>query len=642
LLDLIASIFVRAFNLFFHVMPIRFDLWLGRRIGALMCLLSGKRRSITYANLKAAFCGEKTPEELLRITREAYINLGQTFVELMSMTKANKRYTDKFVDIKNMERIREASKNPNGMILVSAHFGNWELSTITGVMEGFPLYLLSRDQKMKRTGELLNMLRESKGNVVIRKGMDIKKIFRVLHEGKSLGILGDQNAGASGKLIDLFGRPASTAVGPYRFAQKSGAWILPAFIHRVKGPYHQLVVEPIMKIGEGDDVVPYMKEYNNLLEKHVRAHPGQWWWMHKKWKLTPLKKVMVLDDGKKGHLKQSLAVVGQIRRYREDEGFAPEHIKVDIVRIRFRSRSARALFNAVSPFFEMSARARLACLRMALDRESYEEAVCRRYADVVVSCGSALSGVNRLLKLENYAKNLTVLDPGVLKRGKFDVVVIPRHDVPAKGMRGDNIVVTEMAPNLVDPGGLAALVPEKTDGRTVIGLLVGGNNPYFEFTDDLVGELVKNINISLEQLDGNICLTTSRRTPETCETVLRKAFERNPRCRMFVLGRGDRDEHTVEKILASSDTVIVSGESISMVSEAVSSGRPVLVFMPRKKAEGLTKYERFVEELRERGHLRLVKPSDIPDELVHIVEKKQEVTLPEDNRRIYEKLYKLF
>jgi mitochondrial fission protein ELM1 len=111
---------------------------------------------------------------------------------------------------------------------------------------------------------------------------------------------------------------------------------------------------------------------------------------------------------------------------------------------------------------------------------------------------------------------------------------------------------------------------------------------------------------------------------------------------MFVLGRGDRDEHTVEKILASSDTVIVSGESISMVSEAVSSGRPVLVFMPRKKAEGLTKYERFVEELRERGHLRLVKPSDIPDELVHIVEKKQEVTLPEDNRRIYEKLYKLF
>jgi KDO2-lipid IV(A) lauroyltransferase len=154
LLDLVASFLVRGINIFFHIMPIRFNLWLGRRFGAMMYILSGRRAKITYANLKAAFWAEKTPQEINRITKSAYRNMAQTFAEILSMTKCDKRYIDKYVVIHNPERIKQASENPRGAIFTSAHFGNWELVTAVSAMIGFPLHLLVREQKMERLNEL--------------------------------------------------------------------------------------------------------------------------------------------------------------------------------------------------------------------------------------------------------------------------------------------------------------------------------------------------------------------------------------------------------------------------------------------------------------------------------------------------------
>ncbi len=637
MLDLIASFLVRGLNAFFHVMPIQFNLWCGRRLGGVARLLSGKRQRIAYANLKAAFCAEKTPNELKRIANNVYRHLGQTFVEILSMTKVDKRYIQKFVKVRDLERIEKASKNPNGMILISAHFGNWELSTVTSVAKGFPLYLLARDQKMERLNELLNILRESKGNLVIRKGADIKNLFRVLRDGKSIGILADQNAGASGQLVDFFGRPASVAVGPYRIAQKTGAWLLPAFIHRTKGPYHDLILEPLMIIEKGDDVIPYMREYNRLLEKHIRDYPEQWMWMHKRWKMTPLKKVMVLDDGKKGHLKQSLAVVEQVKRYREKEGCAPEETEIEVVRIRFRSKIAKFLFNVMRPFFGPGCQGRLGLLRMALDRESYANAV-GRYADVIISCGSALCGVNIILKMENYAHNLAVLDPGFLCRGKFDLIVSPRHDLRGRRVE-EKMIVTHLAPNTIKPSNNNA----GGKNKPCIGLLFGGDNRHFAFDEALTRSVAEEVEKTCDAIDASFYATTSRRTPQAPEEILKTAFTGNPRCVKFISGKNDKDEHTVEKILSSSDVVIVSGESISMVSEAVASGKPVLVFMPKKITSRRTKYERFVDGLDKSGYLSRVEPGEISSCASRAVRQKtRTVSLPDDNRRIFEKMYKLF
>lgn len=638
MLDLIAYYLVIGLNRVLHLMPMAFSLWLGRRCGAVIYALAGKRRNVTYANLKAAFYAEKTPEELKRLTRDIYSHMGETFTELIAMTKVDKGYVEKYIKIHNLDRVDRASKNPKGMIFASAHFGNWELCCVASVAKGYVLHLIARDQKMKRLNEIFNKLRESKGNFVIRKGMDIKNVFRVLHAGKSVGLLGDQNAGANGQLVNFFGRPASLAQGPYRFAQKCGAWILPAFIWRVKGPYHEVMVEEPMVIREGEDLQPYMQRYNDLLEKHIRAHPEQWMWMHKRWKVTSLKKILILDDGRKGHLKQSLAVVKQIRKYRQDKGFKPEDTPVDTVRIAFKNDFRKSVFNLISPFTARKSQGKLGLMRWALDPESYKAAVMR-YADIIVSCGSYLAGVNLYLKAENYSRSVTVLAPAPYAAKRFDLIVMPSHDLKGK-KAAENMVVTELAPNLIDPEELLLL--RKAHSGPCIGLLVGGDNPYFSFSAALAGQIAVGVKAACGRTDGHFYATTSRRTSPEADEVFKEQLNGDTRSLGFVTGREDRDERTVEKILASSDVIVVSGESISMVSEAVASGKPVLVFMPEKRTTEVTKYEKFVDALAAKGFLKRVEPKDIASEAADAVRFHANGALPEDNKRIYEKLYKLF
>ena len=649
MLDWIASYLVRGLHVFFAIMPMSFNLWLGRRVGTLVYLTSGKRKHIAYANLKAAFAGEKSPKELNRIAKGVYVNMVECFTEIVSMTKVDEKYLDKYVNIHNLERIQELSKSPEGIIFISAHFGNWEFTSVASSIKGYPMYFLGRDQKMKRLNELINLYRESKGNTVIRKGTDVKTIIRVLHDGKIVGLAGDQNAGVNGQLLNVFGRLASVPIGPFRIAERTGAYILPAFIHRVKGKYHELYLEPPMKIEKGGDLIPYMEEYNRLLEKHISANPEQWLWMHKRWKMTPLKKIMILDDGKKGHLKQSLAVLKALKAFRKDEGFSPEETEVDIVEIHFKSQNARGVFNALSPFITAGVQGRLRLLRWALTKESYDNAV-NRYADVIISCASTLFGVNKVLKLENFAKNITVLDPGPFMRKAFNMIVVPKHDAVKRGkaLSGrDNVIVTDLAPNLIEPDELSSFKEEMdkrygSEGKLKIGILMGGDNATFTISEELLRSLGKNVLETCEKEDGYIYMTTSRRTTYRSEKVIANIFTSHPRCRMMVSGESDTDEYTVEKILAVSDVIIVSGESISMVSEAVSAGKPVLVFMPDKMTDKITKYERFVNGLHESRHLRRIIPGDVPREISRIVEGKSTFSHQEDSNLIKQNMYRIF
>ncbi|MBF0493782.1 MAG: mitochondrial fission ELM1 family protein [Candidatus Omnitrophica bacterium] len=648
MLDLIASYFVRGMNLFLHVMPMSFNLWLGRNVGRFVYLVSGKRVRITYSNLKAAFCGEKYPDDIRRIARGVYVSVSETFTELLSMTKVDKKYVDKYIKVHNLERLKEAAANPQGMILLSAHFGNWELSTVASVFHGFPLYLLARDQKMKRLNELFNLLRESKGNMVIRKGVDIKNIFRLLKAGKSLGILGDQNAGSSGVLLELFGRTASTAVGPYRFAQASGAVILPAFMHRRKGPYQDLYLEEPMVIKKDDDIIPFMKRYNALLEKHIRMSPAHWFWMHKKWKMTDQKKMLVLNDGKKGHFNQSLAILEVIKKYRVDKGFASLKTQSEVAEVDFRSRTTKLLINAVGGFVPTVFGLHLKFLKACVTPESYSE-LADKYADIIIGTGSSLTGVSLILKKENNSRNVAVLDPGGFIRKKFDLVVIPRHDISrgkhrlGTGRMPDNVVVTDLAPNLISPDKLEDMKNDPGDGKT-LGILLGGDNTHFSFTEEMAAELIENVKKICAEGAYRFLLTTSRRTPPVVDFMIKKELSVLPSCKLFVCGREDISADTVPRIMSESDILIVTGDSISMVSESVSSGNKVIAFkLARKNINGReTKYDMFLSNLAAKGLLVISSAGSLSEAVKRADAGNYATVVPEDNKKIYEKVYKLF
>lgn len=550
---------------------------------------------------------------------------------------------DKYIDIGNVENIYKVANHPRGVILLTAHFGNWELSGMTSAIKGFPLVVLAREQSMKKLDELINTLRELKGLQVVRKGITTKYIVKALHEGKMIGMVGDQDAGKTGVFAGFFGRDASTAAGTAKIAQKTGAYILPAFIARIKGPYHRLTLEEPVKIKKGDDIKPYLARYNKLLEKYVRMHPEQWLWLHKRWKSTPLKKVTILSDGKAGHLNQALAFCKELKNYRKDSGYNDSDTDVKIIEARFKNVFAKRLLNFLALFSNKNCQGCMRCLKLCLERDSYGN-LMKRYSDIVISCGSSLAGINRFFSIENNAKSAVLMKPSILGSRKFDMVVLPWHD--GRSAPDGSVIATDTVPNLIDEGYLEDAANKisgalRSEKPVKIGVLLGGDNSDFALTADITKELLSNVIDASRKLDSDILFTTSRRTPKEAESAIKDKLYPEKRCKLLVIANEKNIPHAVGGILGLADIVVVSGESTSMVSEAIYSGKTVIVFGLEKKKKKSSKFERMLGRLREKGYITVTTADGLSEAICRSFRMPRPKNLPQDRYDIYKYMWRL-
>lgn len=646
MIDLIAYFAVRVLNFVFGFIPVGILLWIGRRLGVVAFAFNKKRRLIAYANLKAAFAREKQPEELRAITKRVYQNMVQTFVEVLNLTKVNRKYVDRYVEVVNMERIRNASVSGRGTILLTAHFGDWELSSLVSSVEGFPIHVLVREQKMKRLNELLNRLRESNGCKVIRKGMDVKNLIRELRDSKHIvGILADQDAGRNGMFVDFFGRPTSSHSGTMEIAMRTDSVVLPNFIVRTGGARHKLYLEEYIdfrNIKSADPVRDALQAYMSLLERYVRQYPDQWLWLHKRWKSTPVRTIVVLSDGKAGHMNQSLAIARQIQKVRITQGFKAEDTKVVVIDVRFKSGVTRTLLSAGARFASWRCHGRMGLMKACLVKESYDT-LMKTYADFIVSCGSSMAGVNVFMSKENNAKNIAIMNPGMAGFGQFSLAVIPRHDKPPAR---NNIVTTTLAPSLIDRDSLrdqgARLKQQiKIEKNVVVGALIGGDNPEFKMTKEAASKVILGLSEFCKMHDADLLLTTSRRTPKDVEALFKDKLSNNKFCKFLVIANERNFEGAVAGILGLCSIVTVSGESVSMVSESIHSGKKVVVFDLEKKKPGLTKYDRVLAGLEREGYVSRAEPPDLGAKLEKAWKSHRPAKEVDDRERTLEAIRRL-
>ena len=496
---------------------------------------------------------------------------------------------------------------------------------------------------MKRLNELINKLRESKGSKVIRKGITVRYIVSALREGKLIGMVGDQDAGKTGVFTNFFGRPASTAPGTMRIAASTGAFVLPAFIVRIKGPYHKLILEEPFKVEEGRDAAAYIEKYNKLLEKHVRKYPEDYLWLHRRWKSTTLKRVVVLSDGKQGHLNQSLAFCKLLKRYRNDSGYKLTDTHVQIVDIKFKNKFTKALLNLISVTSTRRCQGCMRCVKLCLTKDSYKNLI-RQHADVVVAAGAGVAGVNRFFSIENNAKNAHLMKPSILGCKKFDMVVLPRHD--GKDAREGAVITTDTMLNLVDDEYMKRTTGEIRKiadfGNTKkIGILLGGDNSSFTLTKETVAQMLDGVIDASKKMNASVLLTTSRRTPNHIEEYVKERLKAEDRCKFLVLANEKNTPHAVGGILGLSDIIIVSGESASMISEAVASRKHVIVFTLNKKKLGRTKFDKMLDNLIEKAYIQVVKPRDLSSAICATLNLKKRHKFPEDNFNVYKYMWRI-
>ncbi len=612
MLDWLACALVKAASALLCRLPPGAAVWLGEQLGLLACWLQPKRTAIGLSNLRAAFDGQLSPVQARRLIHACYQQLGAGIVEMLRLPAIDRSYLDRYVTFDGLRHFNQAVASGRPVILLTGHYGNWELSSIVAALLGYPIVALARAQeRLPRLYRLLVSYRESKGCTVVHKGGAMKRLIAALGQGRPIGIVGDQ-ASRQGVFVDFFGRPALFATGPFELAYEKGAVILPAFIHRVRGPFHRLVVEPPIRFPREQPRAAAVRQgierFAAALAAHIREDPGQWLWMHKRWKHTPARRVLVLSDGKLGHLKQSLAVVDAFRDRHPD-------LRAEVIEVRYRHPLARAVALLWAWWMPRGLGA-ARCLQWALHPET-AAALLTRYADCIVSCGASPAPVNLLWADENRAHAIAIMNPAPLPLGRFTLVIVPRHD---RLRRRPNVVETA--------GALVTRLPEEAlraagerlqahprfrdaharPGHPAIAVFIGGDSAHYEISAAFAESLIRQVLAACDGAGGSCLVTTSRRTSPAVERVLAERLNQSPRCRLLLLASRDPLDGTMEGLMGAADVAVVTGESISMVSEVCASGRRVVVIEPARRgsaAATLTKHQRFLQGLVRDGYARM-------------------------------------
>lgn len=599
---------IRAGEFWVRVLPPSVCEAFARLIGS--CVYwTGKRRHDAYRNLRMAYAAEKEPAEMKRIARRSIHSIALAAVDMLRIPRMDRADVDRRFTIEGREHFEPYVRDKKGVIFLTGHYGSWELLNIVSGLVGYPMTALARVQKHPRSDAYLNALRRSKGSEVIHKGMPIREILRALRAGHIVGILSDQDGGKAGRWVEFFGRLSSTPSGAAAFALRTGAPIFPAFITREPGDRHRIRVEKALEFPPSDWPAEraetfLLQQFARSLEAQIRRHPEQWLWSHRRWKSSPDRRVLILSDGKAGHVNQSLAVLEAMRRERRAHRGRDERVFSELVEVSFRHPLLQKAVRFLSLLLGGHLPARRFFSRLALTRECYR-ALLHTYADVVISCGSSLVDVNLWMKNENRARSVVVMKPS-FPFAHFDAVIAPKHD---KLEESPQVFETEGALSAlrgedleVEAGVLAAEL-DLASGPRRIGVLVGGNTASLSFDRPRFEALTDALRTGAQRAGAQLLVTSSRRTPAWAEERLRSGLGDRTLCPLLLLANESNRRGVVAGILGLSDALVVTAESMSMLSEAVSAGKPVLVVRPWRGSGLKTKYEEYLGRLVSDGRV---------------------------------------
>lgn len=274
----------------FLLIPYSLALGMGRFLGILCYILLGRYRRLTKEHLRFAFAGEKSEKEISEITRSVFINLGMGFAEVLSLPKIKGRL-DKIIDIRGLEKFNDVLKKGKGVVAITAHLGNWELIPMYFAYLGYPSNVVARRVYYEKYDEWTSFLRSSMGVNVIYRSDSPKKLLSLLKKNELVGIMPDQDIDSiEGIFVDFFGKKTYTPSAPVKLALAANAPILPIFIVRNNRRHTIFVDEPIV-VERGQDkesaVLKYTQKWSDVFESYIRKYPGQWVWMHRRWKTKP-------------------------------------------------------------------------------------------------------------------------------------------------------------------------------------------------------------------------------------------------------------------------------------------------------------------------------------------------------------------
>jgi len=249
----------------------------------------GVRRRTAEDNLARAF--PSWPEDRRRqVLRDHYRELGRVVAEYARLAElARAPEGEVFAEVRGAEHLERARLERKGAILLSGHFGNFELAgAFLGRMN--PVDLVVRPLSNPGVEALIARQREAAGVGQIPAGASLRRVYEALLANRWVALVADQDARRHGTFVSFLGRPASTPIGPARLSLATGAPIIMGFCVRRPDGLHELHVDPPLKVEDpaaGDAPERLTALHTARLEEWVHRHPELWFWLHRRWKTPP-------------------------------------------------------------------------------------------------------------------------------------------------------------------------------------------------------------------------------------------------------------------------------------------------------------------------------------------------------------------
>jgi KDO2-lipid IV(A) lauroyltransferase len=287
---------IKALMELLRALPRGASLALGRATarGAFRVLESRLRSGMR--SLAIAF-PEMSEHERRKILKASVENIGRTVVEFTNFKPANAEESKRTVEFdfegEQFQLYKKAKAEGRGVLMPTAHIGNWELVLAGFSLQYEPIYFTARELDNPRIDKMFTEMRAKFGSRQFYKSDSAKEVLRALKKGARVGVLPDVNVLPNeGVFVPFFGVPACTTSGVARLAIKTNALIFPMFAiwdeARKKYIVHNgRAIEPANTGNRDADIVSTTAAFTVEIEKIVRAFPEQWLWIHRRWKTRP-------------------------------------------------------------------------------------------------------------------------------------------------------------------------------------------------------------------------------------------------------------------------------------------------------------------------------------------------------------------
>lgn len=291
ILDWLVYCLVRILASLAYITPVWLDMWLARMAGKALWYLYSRGRRRAIENLQASF-PDRDIAWIRRVGRRSFEQIAMLGMDVILTPrlahKDNWRQYSRYI---NAERVKWMMQAGQGLLLVTGHYGNFEIMGYLFSLFGFKIYSVARPLDNPFVDRWLRRVRQRHGQKLIDKTGASEMIPRLAPD-ISIGLLADQDAGRKGVFVDFFGRKASTFKSIALLAITRSMPVVVGYSRRIGNRFFfELAVQSIIMPEQWQDKPDPVKwitaEFTKAIEQFVREDPTQYWWIHRRWKTRP-------------------------------------------------------------------------------------------------------------------------------------------------------------------------------------------------------------------------------------------------------------------------------------------------------------------------------------------------------------------